>query len=331
MTTMNGHTQGIGFGRAPGVAPAQREPAFGAEYGRSDLGRGVLPGSAELFAELAELTGDFESPLSEAEETEFAAELLEVGDEAELEQFLGKLIRGVAEKAGKFLRSGTGRALGGILKNVAKVALPIAGTAIGTFVAPGLGSTIGGQLGSMASSLLGEELEQLDQREREFETARRVVRFSAAAARNAAFARPGGDAQAAGRAAALAAARRYAPGLYRRRRFRVFARPTPWYWPQPIPVVCPPEAVAAVPPAAVPPAVVPPPAVPPAVAPQSSAAGWQGPPPDDQPDYQAEPDGPPDPEPAAQAESGGGRPAGRGRPVSGRWVRRGRKVIILGA
>jgi uncharacterized protein (DUF697 family) len=316
MATMNGYARGNGFGRAPGGAPAQREPAFGEEYGRTADGRGALPGSAELYAELSELTGEFESPLGEAEESELAAELLEVSDEAELEQFLGKLIKGVADKAGKFLKSGTGRALGGILKNVAKAALPIAGSALGSLVAPGLGTAIGGQLGSMASSLLGEELEQFDQPEREFETARRVVRFSAAAARNAAFSRPEGDAQAAGRAAALAAARRYAPGLYRRRRFRIYARPTPWYWPQPAPVDCPP------------PPVPPPPAA-------ASAAGMPGP----SPDEGQEPDVPAA-EPAPQTEAGAGpfggagmpRPAaGRGRPVSGRWVRRGDEVVILGA
>ena len=65
-----------------------------------------------------------ESPLGEVAETELAMELLEVGSEAELEQFLGSLFKRVGQAAGKFMNSSTGRALGGVLKNVAKKALP---------------------------------------------------------------------------------------------------------------------------------------------------------------------------------------------------------------
>ncbi|MFB7512189.1 M15 family metallopeptidase [Streptomyces sp. NPDC056144] len=85
------------------------------------------------------------------------------------------------------------------------------------------------------------EREEMD----EMEVARRFVRLSAAAARNAAMAprdrhrryRPyrgrAGDA-AVGRAAVFAAARRYAPGLYRS--FPRYARPARWTWPRPLPV-----------------------------------------------------------------------------------------------
>ncbi|MGH7520870.1 MAG: hypothetical protein ACREMI_06300 [Gemmatimonadales bacterium] len=67
-----------------------------------------------------------ETGLDEVDEMDLAAELLGVSDEAELDQFFGKLIK----KAGKFLKSPTGKALGGILKNVARKALPIAGRAV---------------------------------------------------------------------------------------------------------------------------------------------------------------------------------------------------------
>ena len=80
-----------------------------------------------------------ESPFNEAEEMELAAELLGLGNEAELEQFFGKLFRKVGRAAGHFIKSPVGRALGGILKSAAKQALPIAGSALGNLVVPGLG------------------------------------------------------------------------------------------------------------------------------------------------------------------------------------------------
>ena len=52
--------------------------------------------------------------LSEADEMELASELLEVQDEAELEQFLGSFFRKIKPFAGNFLRSSAGRALVGI-------------------------------------------------------------------------------------------------------------------------------------------------------------------------------------------------------------------------
>ncbi|MCX5394791.1 D-alanyl-D-alanine carboxypeptidase family protein [Streptomyces sp. NBC_00094] len=94
-----------------------------------------------------------------------------------------------------------------------------------------------------AGELFGVDTELLGPQEGEFEIARRFVRLSAAAARNAAMAprdryrhyRPyrgrAGD-RAVGRAAVFAAARRHAPGLYRS--FPRYARPAPWYWPRPV-------------------------------------------------------------------------------------------------
>ena len=68
---------------------------------------------------------------------ELAQELLEITNEAELEEFLGKLVRRVARGASAFMRSGVGKAVGGVLRNVAKTALPMVGSALGSFVAPG--------------------------------------------------------------------------------------------------------------------------------------------------------------------------------------------------
>src|SRR5690242_10702668 len=149
--------------------------------------------------------------LNEVQEMELAAELLEITNEAELEEFLG----GIVKAAGNFLKSPTGKALGGVLKDVAKTALPIVGGALGSFVAPGVGTAIGSKLGSMASNLFEVELEGVDREQAEFEIARRYVRFATAAARNASLAPPNLPPQVIANRAVTAAARRYAPGLVR--------------------------------------------------------------------------------------------------------------------
>lgn len=157
------------------------------------------------------------SPLSEAQEEELASELMEVGSDEELEQFLGGLISGIARDAGRFLRSPAGHALGGILKGVAKKALPVVGGALGSAVAPGIGTALGSQLGSLASNLFEMELGPMPEVEAEFEVSRRLVQLMAAAARQALEAprQPGVSPKAAGWDAVLRAARQYAPGLYR--------------------------------------------------------------------------------------------------------------------
>jgi hypothetical protein len=150
--------------------------------------------------------------LGETEEMEFASELLEITNEAELDLFLGKLIRRVGRAAGKFIRSPAFNAIGGVLKGAAKTLLPLAGTALGTFVGGPLGATIGGRLASMAGGALGLELEGLSQEDREFEAARQFVRFASEAVNNAA-ASPASEPVAAARAATAAAAKKFAPGL----------------------------------------------------------------------------------------------------------------------
>ena len=72
-----------------------------------------------------------ESVLSEADEIQLAGELLEVTNEAELDRFLGDFIKKVGSVAGQVIRSPIGQAVGGVLKGVAKKALPLAGGAIG--------------------------------------------------------------------------------------------------------------------------------------------------------------------------------------------------------
>jgi uncharacterized protein (DUF697 family) len=184
------------------------------ELGESgELGEGEGEGEGEGF--LGDiLGGEFESPLSEAQEMELAGELLEVGSEQELEQFLGNIFKGVANAVGGVIKSPIGRALGGVLKNVAKTALPVVGGALGSFVAPGLGTALGSKLGSMAGNLL--ELEgEVSAEQAEFEVARHVVRLSAAAAQKAAVAPPHLPPRQVAHTAVVQAARQVVPGALR--------------------------------------------------------------------------------------------------------------------
>jgi hypothetical protein len=187
------------------------------------------PGEFESYETLGGEAGE----INEVMELELAQELLAITSEAELEDFLGNLVRSVGRRASSFIRSPIGKALGGVLRNVAKTALPMVGSAIGSFVAPGLGTAIGGKLGSMAGNLLeAEELETMGESEAELEAARRYVSWARGTTRNAMRAPYGANPNAAVRAAAVASARRHAPALLRpqmggswRRRRRPTRRP----------------------------------------------------------------------------------------------------------
>jgi len=168
---------------------------------------------------------EYAGELQESPEMELAQELLEVGNEAELEEFLGKLVRGVARGASAFMKSGVGRAVGGVLRNVAKTALPMVGSALGSFVAPGIGTALGGKLGSMAAKLLeAEERETMGEAEAELEAARRYVRWANGTVRNAMRAPYGVPPRVVARSAAVSSARRYAPSLLR----SSYGRPSRW-------------------------------------------------------------------------------------------------------
>jgi hypothetical protein len=164
-----------------------------------------------LGGEVTELQ---ESEQAELQEVELATELLEVSTEAELDRFLGDLMRRAAGAAGRFVRSPTGQALGGILKQATKQALPVIGRGLGGLVSPTMG-TFGGRVGQAAGDLLGLELEGLSNEDREFEVARSLVRFMTAASRNAASAPPDAPPEAVAHSAVQAAARQHAPGLAR--------------------------------------------------------------------------------------------------------------------
>lgn len=163
-----------------------------------------------------ETTGEGET-FNEATQMELASELLAISNEAELDQFLGKLVKKGFGLARGYMKSGVGRALSGVLKKVAKKALPIAGGALGTALLPGVGTALGGSLGNAASNMFELELEGLSHEDQEFETARAFVRFAGNAVRQAAASpqdQPEGEVA---RRAVARSARRYAPGILRRR------------------------------------------------------------------------------------------------------------------
>ncbi len=127
---------------------------------------------------------DETSPFNEMMELELATELLEVQSEEELDQFLGKLIKRAVPGVRNFMQSNAGRALGGVLKRVAKHALPIAGKVVGGMFGGPIGAKIGGGIGRFASRAFGLELEGLSAEDQEFELSKAFVRFAGAAAKS---------------------------------------------------------------------------------------------------------------------------------------------------
>lgn len=150
---------------------------------------------------------------AEEQEQELAAELLSVSSEAELDQFLGNLIRRAAGAVGKVVRSPIGQAVGSVLKSAAKRALPIAGGAIGGYFGGPLGAKIGSGLASAAGNALGLEAETLSQEELQYEGAKQFVRFATDTTHRALSAAPNAHPSAIARAAAAAAAKQFAPNL----------------------------------------------------------------------------------------------------------------------
>lgn len=149
---------------------------------------------------------------SEAEMMELATELLEVSNEEELDQFLGNLIKKAGRAVGKFVKSPVGKAIGGVLKGVAKKALPLAGGALGGFFGGPLGAKIGSGLAGAAGSALGLETYEMSQEDEQFEGAKQFVKMAGDTVQQA-LADVTGNAAAAAQAAARASAQRHLPGI----------------------------------------------------------------------------------------------------------------------
>jgi uncharacterized protein (DUF697 family) len=158
--------------------------------------------------------GEREGLFQEAEVQELASNLLSVSNERELDYFLTDLIKKAGSLLGSAVSSAVGKPLGGVLKSVAKAALPLAGSAIGNAIVPGLGGVIGGKLAQAGGSMLGLELEGLSQEDREFEAAKQFVRLGLDATQQALQSVEQGQGPTdAVRGAVVQAAERYAPGL----------------------------------------------------------------------------------------------------------------------
>jgi hypothetical protein len=271
-----------------GYGPGEFESGYGAGefetgYGPGEFETGYGAGEFETGYGPGELeTGYPTGELETGYEAELVQELLGTSSEAELEQFLGGLVRSTFGNVGKLLRSDVGRALTGVLKGVAKRALPLAGSALGTFVAPGVGTALGGQLGTFASSMFETgEAETLGEDELELEAARRYIRFARATVGQASRAPSHLPGPVVARAAAIAAARRYAPTLLRsawqpprwrdRRstRYRGYWHPRPYFPPPSYDAWSPPPGAGAWPPAQ--------PAPPAAAMPPGQPYSWQPP------------------------------------------------------
>lgn len=153
-------------------------------------------------------------PLSEAEEIELAMELLTVSSEAEMDQFLGKMFKGIwkgIKKVGSFVGK-IAKPLGGVVKFVAKKALPFVGGALGSMIPiPGVGTALGSAVGRAVSSALELETAGMSAEDREFEMARRFVRIAATAARQAALAPQDVEPEVAVQEALLTAVQRAVP------------------------------------------------------------------------------------------------------------------------
>jgi uncharacterized protein (DUF697 family) len=195
----------------PGAPPDGPPPA--GEFGRGDYEYNNYEyNNMEAEGE----TTDSESGFSEEMEMELASELLAVKNEMELDHFFGSLLGKAVKAVSGLFNTGAGKKLKGVLQTVAKTALPLAGTAAGTYFGGPLGAAVGEKLGKSASDMFGLELEGLSNEDREFEVARAVVRFAGNAARQLSEGQngnPPGDV----RQAVMESAMRFAPGLLLRR------------------------------------------------------------------------------------------------------------------
>lgn len=194
-----------GQGHPPSLSTHRKEPTM------HDTDRTQLEYSNEQF-EFGENEWSPEGTFNENEEAELAAELLSVSNEGELDRFLGDLVSRATQAVGSFVRSPAGQAVGGVLKGVAKKALPMAGTAIGSYFGGPLGAKIGAGVANAASSALGLESEMTGE-DRELEGAKQFVRIAGQTAATAAAAPPGANPRAVAQQAALTAAMQHAPGL----------------------------------------------------------------------------------------------------------------------
>lgn len=211
------------LGGVLGGLTKEAESMYAGEYGETEYGESEAGEAEEQFLNeiMMEVLGEeeeSESILSPAQESEFAANLLEVSNEEEMEQFLGRLVNTigrVVQGVKNAARSPQGRALIDAVKPLARAALPALGGAMGSALAPGVGTALGRNLGMTVGPLFEVEMES-EEEGQVFELARRVVRLTAAAANHAAAAPPEAPPELLGELSVFRAARRLARPLFSR-------------------------------------------------------------------------------------------------------------------
>jgi hypothetical protein len=159
--------------------------------------------------------------LTEAQEMELASQFLEIASEEELEEFLGDLFQRAKAAAGD-VYAAAGRAYNSDL--VQQQVIPALKTAARTYgpgvlggiaerYAPGTGKQVSAGAKLLADRWLREELEGLSGEDREFEIARRYVRFAIEALHRALRVPARVPAPVAARIVVSDAARSHVPGL----------------------------------------------------------------------------------------------------------------------
>jgi hypothetical protein len=109
----------------------------------------------------------------EAQNSELAAQLLDVVNEAELEEFLRKLVKKTLNKVGRPLSAAAGAGLVSELRRTAERTLPALHIAVGDQGLPSAAAAT-----QAASRTFGMELEGMSPEDRDFEIAREFVRFA---------------------------------------------------------------------------------------------------------------------------------------------------------
>ena len=173
-----------------------QEGWYGEQEGEWPMGSGELG-----YGEYQGNALNPEMPFSEADEVNLAAELLSVGSEQEFDRYMNELF--ITANRGQF-QPGSQElfgALGGLLKNLLKKAVPIGAT------------VLGGPVGGLAAQAFGLETEGLSPEDEQFEIARSYVRLAGAASQEAAQIPPGSPAEPAAQQALVMAAQRHAPGM----------------------------------------------------------------------------------------------------------------------
>ena len=115
---------------------------------------------------------------------QLAAELMDVRNDQELQHFLGSLISKVGAASRTSQTHQSARHWAVFSRRRPRPALPIAGSALGTFIGGPAGGNARGKLASAAGNMFGLELKGLSGEDKEFETARRFVRFAGHAAQH---------------------------------------------------------------------------------------------------------------------------------------------------